>query len=71
MKPTANVNLTQEEANLLLKVLESYEGVDDFKDYDVEKAISQIWNKILDSGLKAGFGKAKWTNPIDLGPWIK
>ena len=59
MKSIASVNLTQEEANLLLRILESFEGVDDFKDYDVEKVISRIWNKIFDSGLKAGFGEIK------------
>ena len=59
MKPIASIALTQKEANLLLRILESFEGVDDFKDYDVEKVISRIWNKIFNSGLDAGFGEIK------------
>ena len=59
MKPTATVNLTKKESLLLLRILESFEGVDDFKAHDVEKAISQIWNKVFNSGLDAGFGETK------------
>ena len=55
MKPTASVSLTQEEANLLLRLLES--ALDHpATDKNVEVAMHRIWDKIFDSGLAAGFG---------------
>jgi len=55
MKPTASVNLTQEDANLLLKILETFQGTDK----NIEEDVVRLWNKIFDSGLKAGFGEIK------------
>ena len=58
MKPTASVNLTQKEATLLLKLLESCLG-HPATDKQVEADMHRIWNKIFDRGLDAGFGEAK------------
>jgi len=58
MKPTASVSLTQEEANLLLRLLESSLG-HPATDKNVEADMHRIWDKIFDRGLAAGFGEAK------------
>ncbi len=55
MKPTANINLTQKEATLLLKLLESWLG-HPATDKQVEADMHRIWDKIFDRGLAAGFG---------------
>ena len=56
MKPTASIDLTQEEANLLLKILES--SLDHpATDKQVEADMHRIWDKIFDRGLAAGFGE--------------
>ena len=55
MKSIASVNLTQEEANLLLKILETFQGTDK----NIEEDVVRLWNKIFDRGLDAGFGEIK------------
>jgi hypothetical protein len=53
MKSTTSVELTQKEANLLLQILETFQGTDK----DIEKDVVRIYNKIFNSGLDTGFGK--------------
>lgn len=55
---TASVNLTQKEANLLLKILEG--SLDHpAADKNINDDIRRLWSKIFDSGLDAGFGEIK------------
>jgi hypothetical protein len=58
MKPTASVSLTQQEASLLLRLLESSLG-HPAADKNIEEDMHRIWDKIFDRGLAAGFGEVK------------
>ena len=51
----ASVSLTQQEASLLLKLLEASLG-HPAADKNVEEDMHRIWDKIFDRGLAAGFG---------------
>ena len=46
---TTTIELTQEEANLLLKALEELS----------EESANVLWDKIFTTGLEAGFGEIK------------
>ena len=53
---TTNVTLTQKEASLLLKLLESSLG-HPATDKNVEADMHRIWDKIFERGLADGFGE--------------